>query len=194
MRHRLTIMAASAIFASLLAFQCTPAQGQCLDELAERYKKETRTAEINMLEAQQTLKDKDPSEWMPFEIQSFEYYSLWVVYAATLSYVVSNEFKSFPTELRDLESQGYIINWPENPYNDWQPVEILDYTDEFSPGDIAIQRAPAGYRDGKRPNAFEMVIYGPDVDFASYGSTKRFDIQDDWPPIPEGALYLLGSG
>lgn len=194
MQYRLIKIAISAIFATLLVFTAMPAQGGCLDELAERYQKETRMAEDAMQEAMQVLLDKNPTDWTPEEILTYEQYSLWVVYTATMSYVVSNEFRDFPVELADLESQGYIINWPENPYNDWQPVEILDYTDEFSPGDIALQRAPMGYRDGKSPNAFEMVIYGPDVDFASYGSTERHDIQDDWLPIPEGALYLLGTG
>lgn len=194
MKSRYALLAVSAVIVSSLILTSFPAYAQCLDEIAEGYKKETRLAEITMLEAKQVLLDTDPAEWMPFQIQAYEYYSLWVVYAATASYIASNEFRGHPADLTDLVTEGYIIYWPENPYNDWKPVEILEYSDGFSPGNIAVQWAPSGYRDGRFPNSFEVVIYGPDMEFASYGSIERFELQVDWPTIPEGALYLLGFG
>jgi len=174
----------SVSFTSLAMAQCT--------ELAERYKKETRQAEINMLEAKQTLLDKDPGEWMPFEVQAFEYYSLWVVYAATMSYIADNGFKSLPSDMSELESLGYIIYWPENPYREWSKVEVLDFSDEFSAGDVAIGIAPVTHRDGNSPCAFEMIVYGPDPDFSLYGSVEPLSLNEEWVVVPTGALYMLG--
>jgi hypothetical protein len=161
-------------------------------EIAIKYQKETRTAENWMLEARQVLLDKERDEWTTAEIQDFESSSLWVVYTATMSYQFEHKMNP-PAEFQDLVEQSYVEHWPENPYNNWKPVEVLAFEDGFSAGNLAYAPAPEDYRDGKHVGAFEMVIYGPDIEFAAHGSIKPVQLED-WVVVPEGALYMLGSG
>jgi hypothetical protein len=161
-------------------------------EIALKYKEETRTAEAEMLKAQQVLLNKDREQWMAAEIQDFESYSLWVVYDATMSYQFEHKMQA-PADFQELGELGYIEHWPANPYDDWRPVEVLSFDDGFSAGNLAFAAAPEDYRDGKNVGAFEMVIYGPDVAFAENGRIESVQLEE-WVTVPEGALYMLGAG
>jgi len=161
-------------------------------EIALKYREEARVAEGEMLKAQQVLLNKDREQWTEAEIQDFESYSLWVVYDATMSYQFEHKMQA-PADFEELVKQGYIEHWPENPYDDWRPVEVLGFDDGFSAGNLAFAAAPEDYRDGKPVGAFEMVIYGPDVEFAENGRIESVQLEE-WVTVPEGALYMLGAG
>jgi len=178
---------------SLLWCSVSYAQGDVVEELIRSYKVQIRSMEIKMLESRQVLKDTDPADWTTAQQEIYLNNSLWVVYYGMLTYGIDGHFH-IPTDLNELVDLGYIQEWPQNPYNDWEPIQVLDAGDGFSPGDLCLLVAPPGHRDGKGKLSSELCIFGPDVEFAQHGQVEPIDMNEEWAVIPEGVLYMLGIG
>lgn len=144
-----------------------------------------------MLEAKQVLLDTNEELWEDSDIETYLYWSLWVVYNGSMAYVLDG-YRSLPSDLHAVADQGYVIYWPENPFDDWKPMEVTDDTTSFLPGGVCIQTAPESYkRERKTFEAFELCIYGPSEGFSMVGEAKALEM-NNWAIVPSGALYMLG--
>ena len=136
--------------------------------------------------------DTDPADWSTALQDSYLNSALWVVYYGMLTYGFDGHF-SLPAEPAELVDLVYIQTWPLNPYNNWEPMQVLDPTDEFSPGDLCLL-VPVGQREHGSKMASELCVYGPDIDYALHGDAEPMDINEDWVVVPDGAVYMLGIG
>jgi hypothetical protein len=156
---------------------------QAVSDIAEQYKT-NRTV----------LEQTDRSAWTLQQTSDYLYTSLDVVYDGLVFYFVKNG--KLPATLESLKGTEYIPVWPDNPYNDWQPVRILSLADDFSAGDVVWQICPPefySYVRNTRPASCELSIYGPDVKYADFGDAKPASGNTKWAVIPEGAVFMLGQ-
>lgn len=166
---------------------------QSTSDLADKFKAEMRDAEVQMLEAKQVLMDTEPDQWATDQVQTYLFYSMWVVYTGTTAYILDGHWQ-LPSDLRDLERDGYIHYWPQNPFNEWEPMQVKSLGDGFVPGELCLEPAPPSYRDGEVGFAFEILVYGPTVEFSEFMQPEPLELHKDWAVVPEGALFMTGLG
>lgn len=194
MRNHGMLIVAAALLMCLVVPGFVLAQcGSGDDHLVDRYRKDTRQAELTMITAEQVLRDKPQAEWTTNEILEYEQFALWVVYAGTLAYMFDGNWEP-PAELESLVEHGYIQHWPVNPHNDWEPIQILSIDDGFAAGELFWQQPSSGDGSIRARMTFDLGIYGPDPYYSSYGQAELMEGHEDWATVPEGAVYMLGCG
>jgi hypothetical protein len=150
------------------------------------------------LDAADQMKATQPEEWSP-DLQKFYLANaIWAVYSAAVAYNLMHD--DSPTSLQDLYNDGLLAAWPENPYNEWQPMDIKT-TSVNSPGDFYLQYCPARYyssnADGTRlvPLSFVLAVFAPDQTFANQyadiTSLSGDNENSQWMIIPTSAIYAL---
>jgi hypothetical protein len=193
MRHIVVFLMLSCLILPVVSAVTAKAQscGGNFTSIVDQYKQETRDAELAMLEAKQVLLEKDKELWEDSDVETYLYWSLWVVYNGSMAYVLDG-YRSLPSDLHMIEDQGYVVYWPEDPFDGWKPMEVTEDTSSFLPGGLCIQTAPDSYKRERRTfEAFELCIYGPTEEFGMLGSAETREM-NDWAIVPNGALYMLG--
>jgi hypothetical protein len=119
--------------------------------------------------------------------------SLWAVYNGLVLYKWENS--SLPTDTESLAGSKYVPVWPLNPFNAFEPVQILELSEGFSAGDMTLQICPPEYYSrisNPRPLSFELSIFGPSEEYGNRGSAQ-ITRSNTWAVVPSGALYMLGA-
>lgn len=96
-----------------------------------------------------------------------------------------------PTMLVDL---GYLPDWPGNPFNNWEPMQVFSTADPFSPGDLVVELCPSSAyssfpETGAAPYSFNIYVYGADIIPEFDANAWVLKANKAWSTIPEGALF-----
>jgi hypothetical protein len=139
------------------------------------------------------LKSKPQEEWAQVEIQTYLANAMWTVQCGILQYKYDHE--RLPEPVSSLTGSEYIPVWPENPFNGFAPMEVLNGYAGFKPGELVMLVCPpeeySGIKD-PRPLSYELGVYGPDEEFAQYGNAE-VTCNSDWAIAPVGVLYMTGA-
>ena len=80
------------------------------------------------------------TDWTITSAQEYTLASLWAVHYGIGYYFKKNA--ALPAHVSDLAGSEYIPEWPANPFNNWDAVEVLSTADGFAPGNLALQICP----------------------------------------------------
>jgi hypothetical protein len=131
------------------------------------------------------LRTKDSAQWTQQETDAYLGYALWSVYSA---YEIYKEVMGFmPEDPQWLIGAGYLKAWPQNPYNNWQPMRLLKPGEPFSPGDLVLQTDPA------EPKNIELSVYGADPVAPLPWHCKPFQGHEAWAQALPGSRYMVGG-
>jgi hypothetical protein len=139
------------------------------------------------------LESIDPAEWTIEQHHTYLDASLWTIYYGIFLY--HEEHGNLPSDVEGLAGTAYIPVWPGNPYNGWQPIQVLSLGDGFSPGDATLQICPFEYWSfvhNPRPASFELSIFGPDQQYGELGDAHPMN-PNQWAVVPDGAVFMLGQ-
>jgi hypothetical protein len=176
-----------------LGFTAT-AQAESMEEHVRRIKDSLVPQIKDMEEAKQRV---DETGGGLAEIDNYLWIALNVVNSAkTASNYELNGRVQETNDLLSLVGKGYLPYWPGNPFNNWEPMKVLQASDGFSAGDLCmIVCPPDAYADmgaGPAPTSYQVFIYGPDESAANLGKIYMAGTNGDWCTAPSGALYGTG--
>ena len=181
----------------LIAGTTSLASAGAFDSLRDDYIAEGAGHYSALEAARAVLEGKAQSEWTALELQTYLNESLWTVYCGAIAHKFDQDV--LPFTMSQLTIGEYMAGWPANPLNDWEPIEILDIADGFSPGDLVLQVAPPeawsiGGRlvHTERPMSFELGIYGPDLQSTQFSSAHPDEL-NTWAVVPDGTLFMIGT-
>ena len=189
-----------SLTASILLFHAA-AFGATETERQAYWDEQGRSAVEQRAEYEARLRAVDPAEWEPADLEGYLYQAMWNVYYGIVFHLW--EYRELPTDPQLAFGDSLAGEWPGNPLNDWQPMRVLDITDEFSAGDLCMQICPPDYysvmdKDAAgdyitRPYNFELAVFGPTIEYAQFGNAAPYKKNADWAQTPEGALYMVGA-
>lgn len=124
--------------------------------------------------------------------------STWAVYEAVEAYMM--KYRQLPADLESLVSQGFLQEWPKNPFNGWAPQEVRDEGSPFSAGAIIWSLCPPEFysevhfrgRKFHGPLSYQLTVLGPVVDHP-YSTQISAMEGNSWFTAPAGALMTIGS-
>lgn len=122
------------------------------------------------------------------ELESME--NLHVIDAALQAYG-ADHWSIFPKDLGELVEQGYLEEFPLNPYNDYEPMVARLPTD-FSPGDFSYRV----YREDGKIRGYHLLLFGTDrLGGMDVLSPENSFEEEFWAPdedgIPDGIILVL---
>ena len=88
-----------------------------------------------------------------------------------------------------LPETSCLVEWPLNPLNEWKPIEIVELSAGYSPGDIAYELCPMSHATKSMRLSYQYYIYGPDQNCTPptvYGRNA------EWADVPAGTAFTLG--
>ena len=191
-----------AIAVLLLSFACISipfgaSNAATRADVVQKYIQQTNKHTSRFIDQAAVLKAKPAAEWTDEELQHYLANSLWAVYSAVMAYVLEQE--EMPVSLQQVQGCGYLATWPENPFDDWSPMEVTSMSDDFSPGDFCLQVCPSDYFSYKGSHgqltaqSYELAVFGPNENFAAlYGDPAPNDY-NAWALVPDGAVYMVGT-
>lgn len=183
----------SVVITSFLVIAASPATAETRAELADRNLAQQADTVASMNELKSTMQSKSSEDWTILEVQTYLNYALWDVYLGAAAYVYDNRVAA--QDSSTLINNGYVSEWPENPFNEWEPMELNTISTEFVAGDLCLMICPYDFYSGYNvlvPRCFEMCVFGPTVEFAdSFGDAKTNKL-NTWAAVPNGAMYQLG--
>ncbi|MCB1186358.1 hypothetical protein KDL29_04245 [bacterium] len=169
------------------------------DAWEPRYVLQANKHTTRFMTAEATLKSMEESEWSDEDIQYYLSNALWAVYSAIEAYSLKNGY--LPADAGTLVSAGYLVKWPDNPFNEWEDMILETSISTFSPGDFYWQLCPSthySYRlDGNGdlvPLSYQLSVFGPDTTFAStYADNEVITENSAWASVPSGSVYSLSA-
>jgi hypothetical protein len=177
-----------AIFVFCLGSAANADQEEHYDDLiaqAEQYLSEAKQA---VIESNGELAD----------VEQYLYSAMFYIYYGKLKANMNFDSNLVATnDLKQLMSLGYLSEWPGNPLNNWEPIEVLSPEDAFAPGELVFALCPTSYASLIRGNqlaqaSFEMFVYGPVADVADkFTSITQHESNKEWSTPPDGALFGL---
>jgi hypothetical protein len=179
-----------------LSFPLQSASAATKADFVQKYVQQANKHTSRFVDQALILKSKPSEEWTAEELQHYLANSLWAVYSATMAYVI--EQGEVPQNLGQVRSAGYLATWPENPFTNWSPMEVVTLADGFSPGNLCLQVCPSEYfshkgADSLAAQSYELAVYGPDENFATlYGAPSTNEL-NTWAVVPSGAAYMVGT-
>ena len=179
------------------ALSVHPVHAMDRSELLDQYIDESTSSYQSMMDKQEFLFLSQPA-WQDVEQSEYLFYAFWTVYNGVLAYKLDND--RLPTDLHEVVSGGYAPGWPVNPYDNWEPMRVVDSAAEFAPGCLVWQVCPpeeysyigAIAERNLIPLSFELGIYGPDLEFARLGAPEVMQF-NNWAVVAKGTLYQAGS-
>jgi hypothetical protein len=191
--HRIALLLAAILTTSSLMMAIPRPAHAWTDELLEMRKQCVLDMSAKFTSVKAELEQIDPAAWTPEQHCAYINTANWVIYAGLALYTHANN--SLPGDLSLLAGTEYIPEWPGNPYNGWQPMQVLSTSDEFSPGDVVWQICPTSFYSGVRnpqPKSCELSVYGPTLEFGSAFSPAPLKA-NTWATVPQGSVYMLGQ-
>ena len=185
-------VACAAVIAFLL-FTASPIQAATRAELAKENLAKQAKAVVALTELKTSLQAKPSSEWHADEIQEYLDHALWDVSYGAVAYVLDNRVAALDSTT--LIRTGYVTAWPENPFNNWQPMKLITANTDFKPGDLCLMICPEDFYSGYQtlvPRSFEMCVFGPSVEFAAEHGEAQINQLNTWASVPDGAVYQRG--
>lgn len=189
-----------AITVLCLVIYSSAAYSQTPTEVWEpRYVLQANKHTTRFMSGESTLKSMEESEWTDEDIEFYLSNALWAVYSAIEAYSLKNGY--LPADASTLISAGYLVKWPDNPFNDWEDMVLETSSSTFSAGDFYWQQCPSSYysyrQDGNGglvPLSYQLSVFGPDTTFAStYADNEVITENSAWATVPSGSLYSLSA-
>lgn len=146
------------------------------------------------LDLRAELEQLPPDEWSIEQTHCYLDTALWVVY-----YGMNFYFKDtgrLPSDLEALAGTEYVPTWPGNPFEGWEPIQVLTIGAGFSPGDVTWQICPPEYYSyirNTRPVSCELSIFGPDIAYGNDLGDAKPHKKNTWAVIPDGAVFMHGQ-
>ena len=189
-----TVKALSCLFGLLLLVLCfQTARADFKSDTIARYESSIAKIQQNLTDSEAVLRAPADGGWSDLDLEQHLHNALFAVYTGIVYYEYDN--RELPTDVASLAGTKYVPNWPANPLNNFEPVQVLGLADEFSPGELVLQICPPEFyskMNDSRPLSFELAVYGPTVEFAALGTAAPLKI-NTWAVTPEGALYMAGA-
>lgn len=167
------------------------------DAFAPIYIQQTNKHTTRMVTAAEVLKSKHQAEWADTEQQEYLANALWSVYSAVFAYSLLHG--ELPSDLHSVVDEGLLSVWPDNPYDNWEPMQVNVSSTSFSAGNFSLQLCPASAysysgHGTEVPLSFELGIFGPSEEFAlDYGHAEAYEKNSGWATVPSGTLYMIGG-
>ena len=140
--------------------------------------------------AEANLKSKPQSEWTQDEIDMLLFYSLWIIYRNyQIEYVLND--RNVPVSVEGISESAHVNTWPNNPFNDWQPTQLLSYPAEFSAGNVVVETYNGMNTVSQMTDSFEVYIFGPSIDWPS-DKLHVMSLNQSWANPPSGTIFALG--
>jgi len=159
---------------------------------AEWFKDQAELHQDLFLVASVPLKAHPPSEWDDQQLLSYLSNSFMAVYSAVSDYECDKD--GLPSDPQALIDEQYLEHWPENPFDNWEPME-LSTSAGFSAGNFYIQYCPPEYYStgdtGLIPFSFNICLFGPDIAYSEFFGShfEPLGENEDWMVVPEGSLF-----
>lgn len=188
-----TVTGSGIIVLFLILAYCLPVQAISNSERQTILERKVAETSTELQESLAALQAKPAEGWATVEIQLYLYKALWAVDYGVLLYHC--EHGCLPDSLEMLSGTKYVPCWPVNPFNSFQPMEILTVGDGFRPGELVYQVCPPEYYSRIQhpiPLSFDLGIYGPNVSFEEHGDANVMPGNDEWAVVPEGTVYMAG--
>jgi hypothetical protein len=190
MRTMLAVLLLTLFVPVEAVFAQDPLVQQLIDFSAESYDQATQIA----LE----LKDTPQEHWPGTTVVQYLTHALWAVYLAHEAAVL-DEMK-LPSGLDSLVNDGYLKAWPENPFDSWQPMEVLSPSSPFEAGGLVYEVCPpsqyslrgAGTKERLEPMSYQITVLGSALGQPHNGNLRPTE-GNEWATIPPGAIFTLGS-
>jgi hypothetical protein len=142
-------------------------------------------------DAKAALQAKPQAEWTTAEISTYMDQAL--VFLGATAYVFDQ--RAAATDPSILMDNGYVAEWPGNPFNNWEPMKMNAASTNFSAGDLCLQICPledySGYKN-LVPRCFELSIFGPAEDFPGKQDWLTPNPNNHWASVPHGSYEILG--
>lgn len=146
-------------------------------------------------DAEKVLKGKPQAEWTQKEQEDYLFNALYAIYYATNAYVC--DYGRHPGSREDLASYAGFDPWPGNPYQEWEPLEWVDYpAPEFVPGGLIRQLCPPdqwSVPESPRPKTYVLSVNGPTEDYSPL-DPSALKVFFEGSTIPTGTAFITGAG
>lgn len=174
-------------------FLCSPCFAAGASDLASERKSEWETRQDS---AEQALRSTPMDQWTDVQKEAWCFSTLQTVYWALSEFVLSEG--RHPTDMSALTSGCYLTEELENPFNNWEPLELRYDDTSFHAGDLYVQVAPyesyVSFQQNRKARiTFTIGIFGPSQNFSPSRGPVLFNDKFGlltWSPVPSGTAFM----
>ena len=160
---------------------------------------EDRSRESRIAAIAASLRDQrmelETGEWNMPQLEQYLNTAMWYIYYGKVyaDTRFNDDTRTTNDDLTQLVNLGYLPFWPDNPLRDWKPMQVLRPGDAFCEGDLVFALCPASHYSrtlsGLMPVSFDLFIYGPVIDYTTFGQFSLDSTNAEWSTTPAGAMY-----